>query len=310
MAGELLPRAAGQRGQRPHSQPLQPRRHQLRGGRGLRLLAGRRAHGHAGARGRPLLHGSHRRRGLLQRHFHVHVLQQDPGAVGLRRRQVLRRLRRRHRPGRGPGHDGDEAPRGRREGRRPDLRRAQGRGLLLRRQGQGHLRPQLRGPGPRAAQRLRRGRRGPLHRGTRRGARHRHHRGRRRGTGRPHRGLPRQQEGGHLVRPRLGKIHDRPHQGRSRLGGPDKGRPLALQQNPPPDYKGQRPAEAAGRRYHPLLPQRRPAPLGKERPPAPRRRLRPGLRRLQFPRHTRGAYPGQGAARLGWRRADRRLLRQ
>ena len=40
---------------------------------------------------RQVRHGRHRRHRHLQRHLHVHVLQQDPGAVAHRRRQAVRR---------------------------------------------------------------------------------------------------------------------------------------------------------------------------------------------------------------------------
>ena len=92
-----LPRPARQRRRRPHRQPPRPRRHQLRHRRRLRQLASRRcrwrstscALGAVGPR-------DHRRRRHVQRHLHVHVLQQDAGAVADRRLPPVLRQRRRH----------------------------------------------------------------------------------------------------------------------------------------------------------------------------------------------------------------------
>ena len=82
LAGELVPRPARQRRRRADRQPARPRRHQLRRRRRLRQLA--RAPSTWPAlelqTGR-CRRGRHRRRRHVQRHLHVHVLQQDAGAV-------------------------------------------------------------------------------------------------------------------------------------------------------------------------------------------------------------------------------------
>ena len=67
--------------------------------------------------------GDHRRRRHDQRHLHVHVLQQDAGAVADRRLPAVRRRGRRHDARRGPRHGRAQAARRRRARRRPDLRR-------------------------------------------------------------------------------------------------------------------------------------------------------------------------------------------
>ena len=77
LAGELVPRAARQRRRRADRQPPRPGRHQLRRRRGVRQLARADAPGRPGAAARPVRHGRHRRRRHVQRHLHVHVLQQD-----------------------------------------------------------------------------------------------------------------------------------------------------------------------------------------------------------------------------------------
>ena len=122
LAGELVPRPARQRRRRPDRQPPRPARHQLRRRRRLRQLAGRRQPGAARAGRRPLRPGRHRRPRYVQRHFHVHVLQQDAGAVADGRGAAVRRGGRRHDPGRGPGRAGAEAAGRRAARRRPDLR--------------------------------------------------------------------------------------------------------------------------------------------------------------------------------------------
>ena len=79
------------------------RRHQLRRRRGVRQLAGRAVDGASTSctlgQTRP---GDHRRRRHAQRHLHVHVLQQDAGAVADRRLPAVRRRGRRHDARRGP----------------------------------------------------------------------------------------------------------------------------------------------------------------------------------------------------------------
>ena len=82
-----------------------------------------------------------RRRRCVQRHLHVHLLQQDARAVADRQRPAVRRRRRRHRPRRGAGHGRAEAPRRRPPRRRPHLRRAARHRHVERRQGQRDLRP-------------------------------------------------------------------------------------------------------------------------------------------------------------------------
>ena len=82
VAGELVPGPARQRRRRPDRQPARPRRHQLRRRRRLRQLARRRPHwpssSCAAGRSDMVLTGGVRH---VQRHLHVPVLQQDPGAV-------------------------------------------------------------------------------------------------------------------------------------------------------------------------------------------------------------------------------------
>ena len=70
---------------------------------------------------RPARCRADRRRRHVQRHLHVHVLQQDPGPVADRRREAVRRRRRRHHPGRGARHRRAEAAGRRRARRRPHL---------------------------------------------------------------------------------------------------------------------------------------------------------------------------------------------
>ena len=147
LAGELVPRPARQRRRRPDRQPARPGRHQLRRRRRLRQLAERDPPGRPGAGRRPVRRGRHRRRRHVQRHLHVHVLQQDAGPVADRRRQAVRRRRRRHHPRRGAGHRRAEAAGRRRARRRPHLRGHQGDRLVERRQGQRDLRPVRRRPG-------------------------------------------------------------------------------------------------------------------------------------------------------------------
>ena len=122
LAGELLPRPARQRGRRAHRQPARPGRDQLRRGRRLRQLACSRAPGAARARPGPQRRRHHRRGRHVQRHLHVHVLQQDPGPLADGGRPTLLEGRGRHRPRRGHRDGGAEAARGRRARRRPRLR--------------------------------------------------------------------------------------------------------------------------------------------------------------------------------------------
>ena len=75
------------------------------------------------ARARPVGPRDHRRRRHDERHLHVHVLQQDAGAVADRRLPAVLRRRRRHAARRGPRHVRAQAPRRRRARRRPHLRR-------------------------------------------------------------------------------------------------------------------------------------------------------------------------------------------
>ena len=87
-----------------------------------------------------------------------------------------------------------------------------------------------------ASRRLQPGRRHPGKHRPARGPRHRHQ-GRRCGRGlRPARGLRR--SGHALVRPRLGQVADRPHQGRGRCSRPDQGRPGPAPQGHPADHQG------------------------------------------------------------------------
>ena len=98
-----------------------------------------------------------RRPRYVQRHLHVHVLQQDAGAVALRRCPALRCRRRRHGAGRGPGNPGAEAAGRRAARRRPDLRGDPVDGHFERRQGPGGLRAQRLGTGQGPAPGLRTG---------------------------------------------------------------------------------------------------------------------------------------------------------
>ena len=107
---------------------------------------------------RPVRPGDHRRRRHAERHLHVHVLQQDAGAVPDRRLPAVLRRGRRHHARRGAWHGRPQAPRRRRARRRPHLRRDPRRRLVLRRPRQERLRAAARGPGAGAAPRLRRGR--------------------------------------------------------------------------------------------------------------------------------------------------------
>ena len=73
-------------------------------------------------RARPVGPRDHRRRRHDERHLHVHVLQQDAGALAHRRLPPVLRRRRRHAARRGHGDVRAQAARGRRARRRPRLR--------------------------------------------------------------------------------------------------------------------------------------------------------------------------------------------
>ena len=258
LAGELVPRPAGQRGRRPDRQPAGPGRDQLRGRRRLRQLAGRGEPGHARAGRRPLRRGPLRRARYVQRHFHVHVLQQDAGPVALGRRPAVRRRRGRHDPGRGAGDPGAQAAGGRPARRRPDLRGDPLDGDLERRQGAGGLRPQRRaGRSRRCARptswRASRPARSSWSRPTAPG----HEGGRRDRAGGARAGLPRGQARGSLVRPGLDQVAGRAHQGRGRGRGPDQGRPGASSQGLAADDQGQPADRVAGRGRLAVLSQHR-----------------------------------------------------
>ncbi|KAJ3053318.1 hypothetical protein HK102_011723, partial [Quaeritorhiza haematococci] len=219
LAGGLVPRPFGERRGRADRQQAGPRRLELRGGRRLRQLARRGEPGAARAGLGPLRRRPLRRARHLQRHLHVHVLQQDPGALADGRCEAFRRRRRRHDPGRRAGDAGAEAAGRRRARRRPDLRRDPIDGLVQRRRRPGDLRPQGGRTGQGAAAGLRAGRdragdhrpdRGPRHGDPRR----RRHRGPGAGGGLPGRG-----RGGPVVRPGVGEVPDRPHQGGGGRGG-------------------------------------------------------------------------------------------
>ena len=120
----------------------------------------------------------------LERHPHVHVLQQDAGAVADRRLPAVLRPRPTARCSARARDVRAQAARRRRARRRPDLRRDPRHRRLLRRPGKAIYAPRARGPGARAAARLRGGRLRPGDGRAGRGPRHRHQ-GRRRRRVRP-----------------------------------------------------------------------------------------------------------------------------
>ncbi len=77
----VVPGAARQRGRGAHLEIPEHRRYELRGRCRVREFARRDGVGRAGARDGQGGPRDHRRRGHLQRHFHVHVLQQDARAL-------------------------------------------------------------------------------------------------------------------------------------------------------------------------------------------------------------------------------------
>ena len=103
-----FPGSAGKRGRRPDQQTVRPGRHQLRGRRRLRQLLQRPPPRLPGTGYRQGRHGGHRRHRHFQRYFHVHVLQQNPGALPHRQCQAVRCLRRRHDSRRRSRHRGHQ----------------------------------------------------------------------------------------------------------------------------------------------------------------------------------------------------------
>ena len=180
----LVPRHPAERRRRPDRQPVRPRRHELHRRRRLRVVARRGRAGRPRAGDRDERHGAGRRGRHGPEPVRLPLLQQDAGALADRALPPVRRRRRRHRDQRGRRRGRAQAAGRRRARRRPDLRRHQGRRRLERRPRPRPDRAAARGPGARAAPRLRAGRRLPGDRRPRRGARHRHGRRRpRRGRG-------------------------------------------------------------------------------------------------------------------------------
>ncbi len=221
----LLPRGPHQRHRRPHRQPPRPRRGQLHRRRRVRLLAGRARRRVQGAAARQQRPGAVRRGRPPQRHRRLPPLLVGPGAVPHRPVQAVRRLRRRHRPGRGHRLRGPQAPRRCRARRRPHLRGARGHRRIERRPPPRAHRAAQGGPAAGRGARPRPGRPPAGHARPGRGARHRHRGRRPHRDGHPHRDLRRVRRVAAVVRARLGEVPDRPHQVRRGPGRASSRRP-------------------------------------------------------------------------------------
>ena len=183
-----------------------------------------------------------RRPRYVQRHLHVHVLQQDPGAVADGGRAAVRRRGDGTILGEGLGilvlKRLDDA---RRDGDRVYAVITRGRDVE-RRQGERGLRAERGGAGEGLAAGVRAG--GGLAGDGRagRGARDGDQGRRRDRAGGPERGLPRGEAGGDVVRAGVGQVADRPHQGGGGGGGADQGGAGLASQGPAADGQGHPPA--------------------------------------------------------------------
>ena len=246
----------------------------------MRELAECRPPGLARADERPDGHGRLRRRRHTQRHLHVHVLQQDAGALADGRRQAIRQGRRRHRDRRGCGHGRAETSGGCRTRRRPHLCGDSRYRHLERRAIAEYLRTPRgradRGP-PR---RLRGERHRPGHRAVGGGPRDRHDGRRRRRVRRAQDRLFCGAVRPDLVRARIDQVADRAHEGRRRCRRTDQGGARPAPQGAAGDDQGRRAQSHPRHRRQPLLSQHRdPAVALRERPAPSIERQRVRLRR-------------------------------
>ena len=304
-------RRAVQRDRGTHRQRLRPRRSQLHRRCRLCQLDGRDPGGGQGPPGRRLRRGRDRWRRPHDERPQLHQVLQDRRSVA-RPLRPLRRQRQRLRDGGGGGHPGAQAPGGRREAGRPDLRADPGHRSQLGRSGQGHHGTEHRRPEEGPAAGLCRRRRGPGRGGPLRVPRHLDGgggQGRGRGALRGDRRGPSRSPGpgAHRVR----EVADRAPQERRRSGGHHQDRPGPVPQGAAAEHQL---PEGARRRAAGHGAAEGPGPdrgLAGRRVAAPRGGERLRLRRHQLPRGAGGARAPRHPARCSASvRAGRDALRR